>query len=122
MCHTSTYEVRCSGCGETLEHRLEIDQMCNGKRKINSCTLIPPVNVHLDWLDPNNCLVCIAKPDILEAIENDRKKKAEAEEKAEEIRRKLEDEEDDMIMEKKGRVAKWVDETVGRKRSKSTSD
>ncbi|KAF5001064.1 hypothetical protein FGRMN_1258 [Fusarium graminum] len=122
MCHTSTYEVRCSGCGETLEHRLEIDQMCRGKRRINSCTLIVPVNVHLDWLDPSNCLVCLAKPDILEAIEEDRKKRAEAKQKADMIWWKGEDEEDKMREEKKGRVEKWVDETVGRKRSKSISN
>ncbi|KAL4728283.1 hypothetical protein ACLX1H_005025 [Fusarium chlamydosporum] len=126
MCWTSAYYIRCKACKQDLDHRLEVDDMCSGKRKgRNVCTYIYPVKVNVQWLDWDNCLVCTAKKDLMMTLmqeiqdrEEQQRKEQEAKEQQQDeedsedelIRKQLvNDEEQQMHAEKHGRIEEWLE-------------
>ncbi|KAJ4246517.1 hypothetical protein NW762_013457 [Fusarium torreyae] len=118
MCWMSRFLTRCQGCSEVLEETVRVDRQCTGKKRRNSCNIVPAISQNVTWVDPSNCLVCLAQDDILEAQREElkvRQEAARARQEAKEAEQRAEKEaakeEEQMQNEKNDRVLSWIQDT-----------
>ncbi|KAF4952975.1 hypothetical protein FSARC_12514 [Fusarium sarcochroum] len=118
MCWMSRFLTRCQGCHEVLENTIRVDRQCTGKKRHNSCNILPAISDNVSWVDPSNCLVCLAQDDILGAQREElkvRQEAARARQEAQEAKEAEEradkaaaEEEEQMKKEKNDRVFSWI--------------
>jgi flagellar biosynthesis GTPase FlhF len=125
MCYITIHRTLCEVCGEILEYRKVIDQICNGKRKTNRCNIQTPPDVKIKRLGSSNCLVCAARRDSLEAARNAERERRELREQMareaemeEEMVKKEEQEDKEIKKEEETEEAEMEEQAIMKKFAK----